>query len=91
MQSPEHYVPGLLVRYRGATDTRGSRWVATLTRGAGPDWKLSATVPYQSGPDAAAAAVVAQFNVKHSTSWRVDPTALSLDGGDLYAYGCLCN
>jgi hypothetical protein len=87
--SPYHYLPGLLVKYAGATDTKGSRWIATLTRGIGAENRYRASVPYADGPDAAAAAVVARFNEVMGTAWRIDPTALSLDGTTTFAYGCL--
>jgi hypothetical protein len=87
--SPSQYLPGLLVKYAGATDTKGSRWIATLTRGVGAENRYRASVPYGDGPDAAAAAVVARFNEVMGTAWRIDPTALSLDGTTTFAYGCL--
>jgi hypothetical protein len=37
-----------VVRYHGATNTRGSRWIATIKRGADAPWRAS--LPYQEGP-----------------------------------------
>ncbi len=89
--SPAAYVPGVLVRYLGATNSRGSRWQATLNRGAGAENRYRAAVPYADGPDAAAAAVVARFNECRDADWRILGAALSLDGGDTYAYPCSAN
>jgi hypothetical protein len=86
---PKNYVPGLVVRYGGPTDTKGSRWNATLTRGTGAVNRYRASVPYADGPDAAAAAVIVRFNEVNGTAWRTDPTAFSLDGTVTFAYGCL--
>jgi hypothetical protein len=86
--SPANYRPGLTVRYLSATDTKGSRWSASLIRGNDPEYRVRTTVPYQDGPDAAAQAVVEKFNTHHGTAWVVDPSAISLDGGDQYVYGC---
>lgn len=90
MHSPFRYVPGAIVKYRGATDTRGSRWVATIRRGQTRADVVRATVPYADGPDAAAAAVVDRFNDRMGNdgadSWRVLGAAQSVDGGDTYAY-----
>lgn len=95
MHSPFRYVPGAIVEYRGATDTRGSQWVATIRRGQTRADVVRAAVPYADGPDAAAAAVVARFNDRMlrdwpgdgaPDTWRVIGAALSLNGGDTYAY-----
>jgi hypothetical protein len=86
MHSPHTYVPGAVVEYAAATDTRGSRWRATIRRGAGRDNIWRASVPYADGPDAAAAAVVAAFNAAMGAAWCVSGAALSLNGGDAYAY-----
>ena len=87
--SPSAYRPGLLVKYLGATNTKGSRWMASLSRGGHPETLAKATVSYQEGPDAAALAVVEKFNTANGTAWTVDPEALSLDGGNTFAYSCL--
>jgi len=86
--SPFVYRPGLLVKYAGATNTKGSRWMATLSRGGHPESLAKASVSYQEGPDAAALAVVEKFNTVNNTTWSVDPVALSMDGGDTFAYSC---
>jgi hypothetical protein len=87
--SPFVHRPGLLVKYAGATNTKGSRWMASLSRGGHPETLVRATVSYQEGPNAAALAVVEKFNVVNGTTWTVDPMALSMDGGNTYAYSCL--
>ena len=86
MHSPRVYVPGAVVEYRGATDTRGSRWRATIRRGNTAADKFCAVVPYADGPDAAARAVVDRFNIALAADWQIVGAALSLDGGDRYAY-----
>jgi len=86
MHSPFRYVPGAVVEYRGATERRGSQWVATIRRGASASDRFRAAVPYAEGPDAAAAAVVARFNAAMGADWRVIGAALSLHGGNTYAY-----
>ena len=86
MHSPFRYVPGAVVKYCGPTDTRGSRWIATIRRGQTRADVFRATVPYGDGPDAAAAAVVDRFNAAMAADWRVIGAALSTDGGDSYAY-----
>ena len=88
--SPSAYVPGAIVTYVPPTDTRGSAWRATLTRGTGAVNRWRTRVPYNAGPDAAAASVVARFNETmggaHGDAWHVIGAALSLDGGTTYAY-----
>lgn len=95
MHSPFRYVPGAIVKYCGPTDTRGSRWIATIRRGQTRADVVRATVPYADGPDAAAAAVVQRFNLTIARdwagdgipdAWRVIGAAQSIDGGDTYAY-----
>lgn len=86
MNAPHAYVSACLVDYRGATDRRGAVWRATITRGSGAANRYRASVPFEEGPDAAAAAVVARFNEALDADWRVLGVALSLDGGDRYAY-----
>ena len=87
--SPTNYRPGITVKYLGPTDNKCSRWSASLIRGTEPEHRLRAIVTYQKGPDAAALAVVEKFNAVNGTAWTVDPMALSMDGGNTYAYSCL--
>lgn len=86
MHSPFRYVPSCVVEYCGATNTRGSVWRATITRGSAPADRFRVSVPYADGPDAAAAAVVDRFNRAMDADWRLIGAALSLDGGNIYAY-----
>ena len=86
MHSPRVYVPGAVVEYCGATDNRGAVWRATIRRGNTAADKFRAVVPYADGPDAAARAVVDRFNIALAADWEVIGAALSLDGGDRYAY-----
>jgi len=86
--SPTAYVPAAVVAYQGPIDRRCSQWVATITRGQGSENRVRVAVPYQDGPDAAAAAVVARFNDRMNAEWRIIGPALSLDGGNTYAYPC---
>ena len=86
MHSPQTYVPGAVVDYCGATDTRGSVWRATITRGNTAADRFRAVVPYADGPDAAARAVVDRFNHAMDADWQLIGAALSLNGGDRYAY-----
>jgi hypothetical protein len=86
MHSPFRYVPGCVVEYSGATGSRGSRWVATITRGRDTADRFRAAVPYESGPDAAALAAVDRFNASLGADWKLIGAALSLNGGDRYAY-----
>lgn len=92
MISPFRYVPGCTVEYRGPTETRGSRWVAVIRRGRDRSDCYRATVPFNDGPDAAARAAVALFNAEGLTDrprchhWELLGAALSMDGGDRYAY-----
>ena len=73
-----HYLeaakPCALVRYAGATDTKGSRWLATLRRGA--DSVFRASVDYESGPLEAAAKACEKAGCSH---WKPCASA-SLDG-----------
>lgn len=93
MPYPFRYVPGCAVEYRGPTDTLGGRWVAVIRRGRDRGDQYRATVPFNDGPDAAARAAVAVFNAKESEAgrpddclWQLLGPALSMDGGDRYAY-----
>lgn len=85
MHSPAHYLPGAVVEYRAPSGS-GSQWVATIKRGTARADRFRAAVPYAAGPDAAAAAVVDRFNAAMGAHWRVHGAALSLDGGNRYAY-----
>lgn len=86
MHSPFRYVPGCTVTYKPPTNTRGSQWVAVIKRGTTAADRFRVAVPYADGPDAAARAVVERFNDVIGADWRVIGAALSLDGGDSYAY-----
>jgi len=86
MHSPFRYVPGCVVEYCGATNTRNDVWRATIQRGSTPADRFRVAVPYADGPDAAAAAVVDRFNRAMDAEWRLIGAALSLDGGNRYAY-----
>lgn len=83
---PTAYVPGCLVSYVAPTNTSGSVWRATITRGSGAADRFRARVPFADGPDAAARAVVARFNECMAADWQILGAALSLDGGNAYAY-----
>ena len=88
--SPFRYVPGCAVEYRGATARGGSQWVAVIRRGRDRGDCYRAAVPYADGPDAAARAAVARFNDAMANDgpdrWELLGAALSMDGGDRYAY-----
>jgi hypothetical protein len=45
-----------------------------------------AAVPFQDGPDAAARAAVDRINAMEGFGWRVLGAAVSMDGGNHYAY-----
>ena len=87
---PAHYVPGCSVEYRGPTARRGSVWAAVIRRGRDRSDCYRATVPFNDGPDAAARAAVDLFNAELVPDglgrWQVLGAALSIDGGDRYAY-----
>lgn len=84
---PSKYVPGCLVRYRPPTNSSGGAWLAVIKRGNQSHHRYAVRVPFHDGPDAAAAAVVERFNRSMPrTEWIVLGAALSLDGGDSYAY-----
>ena len=87
---PAHYVPGCCVEYRGPTDTKGAVWAAVIRRGRDRADQYRATVPFAAGPDAAARAAVDRFNAELIPDglgrWQVLGAALSMDGGDRYAY-----
>jgi len=88
--SPANYVPGCSVEFRGPTNTRGSQWVAVIRRGRNRSDCYRAAVPFADGPDAAARAAVEKFNKYPDglgeACWQVIGPALSMDGGDRYAY-----
>jgi hypothetical protein len=79
-QHPRHSRAGVIVSYRGPTNTRGAVWHGSIKRNVN-DRAITATVPSYEGPDAAAKAVL----VKAELNWRLLPAAC-LDGGDRYAY-----
>ena len=78
-----HYVSGstacAVVRYHGPTDTRGSRWIATIKRGGEEVYRAS--VPFEDGPVTAAIAAAAKFGA----DW-VPVDCHSIDD-DTYAIG----
>lgn len=88
--APFRYVPGCTVSYKGPTNTRGSVWVATIRRGNQPRDVVRVRVPFADGPDAAALACCAAFNKRFGLegmeAWRILANALSISGGDDYAY-----
>ena len=83
---PFRYVPGCSVEYRGPTNTLGGRWVAVIRRGRKRSDCYRAAVPFLDGPDAAARAAVDRINRLEGFGWSVLGAALSMNGGDLYAY-----
>ncbi len=87
---PLRYVPGCSVEYRGPTNTQGGKWAAVIKRGRDRADQYRATVPFTDGPDAAARAAVDRFNAELIPDglgrWKVLGAALSMDGGDRYAY-----
>jgi len=90
MSFPFRYVPGCAVEYRGPTHTLGGRWVAVIRRGRDRSDQYRATVSFNEGPDAAAHAAVDRINADLAADglgpWQVLGAALSMDGGDRYAY-----
>lgn len=80
-------IPCVMVSYLGPTNTLGSRWRATLKRGADAAYTWRASVPYHGGPDAAVEAVLAKANRDMQADWNIIGRPLSVDGGDTYAYG----
>lgn len=90
MSFPFRYVPGCAVEYRGPTHTLGGRWVAVIRRGRDRSDQYRATVSFNEGPDAAAWAAVDRINADLAADglgpWQVIGAALSMDGGDRYAY-----
>ena len=90
--APFSYIPGCTVEYKGPTNTKGSRWVAVIKRGRNRGDHYRASVPYQDGPDQAARLAVQCFNDEGITDspredkWQLLGAALSLDGGNSYAY-----
>ena len=90
MTYPFRYVPGCSVEYRGPTHTLGGRWVAVIRRGRERSDQYRATVSFNEGPDAAAHAAVDRINADLAADglgpWQVLGAALSMDGGDRYAY-----
>lgn len=68
-----------VVRYAGPTNTRGSRWIATIRRDRETVWR--AFVPFADGPLAAAVAAAA----KGGTDWQ--PVSCHSIDADTYAVG----
>jgi hypothetical protein len=83
--SPSAYVPGATVEFKVRANG-AAVWTATITRGTGAINRYRANVPSAEGPDAAVTAVVERFNSVHDSTWIVLGPALSLDGGNRYAY-----
>ena len=54
-----------VVKFHGPTDTRGSRWQATIKRGGGEIYRAS--VPFEEGPIEAAKAAAGRFG---ATDWQ---------------------
>ena len=68
-----------VVKYLGATDTRGSRWSARINRGSEATW--SATVAFEDGPIEAALKACASAGV----DWQ--PVSCHSIDCDTYAVG----
>lgn len=68
-----------VVKYHGPTNSRGSRWIATIRRGGGENWRAS--VPFQDGPLVAAVAAAAKFGA----NWT--PISCHSIDSDTYAVG----
>lgn len=68
-----------VVKYHGATDRRGSRWIATIKRDSQTIWRAS--VPFEEGPIAAALTVC----IKQKLDWA--PTSCHSIDADTYAIG----
>jgi len=84
---PKSSLPGAIVKYCGPTNCRGSRWIATINRGSEARHKFRAIVPFEQGPDAAAAAVTAKAAKCFNANWQLVFPAISLDGsGCDYVY-----
>jgi hypothetical protein len=83
---PSRYVPGCVVKYRGPTDTQGSKWTATIRRGSQREDVFRASVAYNEGHLAAAQAAVEKINQKMDFDWIVLSFPQSIDGGNSYSY-----
>ena len=68
-----------VVRYAGPTNTRGSRWIATITRGVDCKWRAS--VSFADGPLVAAVAAAR----KAGADW--EPVSCHSIDADTYAVG----
>lgn len=68
-----------IVRYHGPTDTKGSRWIATITRGIDVVWR--GTVTFADGPIEAALAACQRGGV----DWT--PTSCNSMDSDTYVVG----
>ena len=81
---PKHYTAGLTVKYHGPTNTRCSRWVATLVRDS--QTKVNAWVPFDDGPDYAAADCLRKLESSLGIVWVVKCPAAYMDNGSTYVY-----
>ena len=68
-----------VVRYHGPTNSRGSRWIATIKRGGGEVWRAS--LPFSDGPIAAAVAAADKFGA----TWQ--PVSCHSIDPDTYCIG----
>ena len=68
-----------VVKYHGPTNTRGSRWIATIKRGGGEVWRASS--PFEDGPLVAATNAAAKFGA----TWK--PVDCHSIDSDTYAIG----
>jgi hypothetical protein len=78
---PRHYRAAIVATYHGPTDRRGAVWKASIKRSPN-ERAITAIAPFQEGPDAAVAALI----TKAGLTWRVLPSAGSVDGGNTYTY-----
>jgi hypothetical protein len=83
--SPSTYVPGAIVEFKVRANG-AAVWTATVNRGPGAINRYRAYVPSIEGPDAAVVKVLNRFNETMDADWIVLGPALSLDGGNRYAY-----
>lgn len=78
---PRHYRAAIVATYHGPTDRRGAVWRASIKRSPN-ERAITATVPSHDGPDAAVSALI----TKAELTWRMLPSAGSVDGGNTYTY-----
>lgn len=76
--------PTVTVRYQGPTNTRGSRWSATLKRDRQTTYRAS--VPYDEGPVAAFNAL-RRKHVAELGDWTLKAAGVA-DQGDTYFFLC---